>query len=163
VLAGWWGLAPGLRHSLSGLQPAPLAADEAALSLWRGPGGLLPRPLFRGRAPSGRRRAGGGGGLALPVRGPAPRPPRPVGGARRGGRDARGLRVERTVPANAPAVCAVGGGRRVGGAATAPLGAGGRGGSLGSGGPAMVRAILSRVRAWRLCPGAPQCGGRGAP
>jgi hypothetical protein len=45
TLAGWWALAPGLRHSLSGLRLAPLAPDEAALSLWRAAGGLLRGPF----------------------------------------------------------------------------------------------------------------------
>jgi len=45
TLAGWWALAPGLRHSLGGLRLASLAPDDAALSLWRAVGGLLRGPF----------------------------------------------------------------------------------------------------------------------
>jgi len=45
LLAAWWALAPGLRHSLTGLQLASLPADEAGRSLWRAAAGLVRGPL----------------------------------------------------------------------------------------------------------------------
>jgi hypothetical protein len=63
TLAGWWALAPGLRHSLGGLRPAPLAADEAALSLWRAAAGLLRGPFPE--EPAAAEEAAGALGLGL--------------------------------------------------------------------------------------------------
>jgi hypothetical protein len=51
VLAGWWALAPGLRHSLSGLGFAPLSPDDAAQSIWRASAGLLRGPFSEEPAP----------------------------------------------------------------------------------------------------------------
>jgi 4-amino-4-deoxy-L-arabinose transferase-like glycosyltransferase len=51
ALVAWCALAPGLRHSLTGLRLAPLAPDEAALSLWRAAGGLLRGPFPEEPAP----------------------------------------------------------------------------------------------------------------
>ncbi len=45
AVALWWALAPGLRHSLGGLQPLGLSAEEAAGSLWRATAGLLRGPF----------------------------------------------------------------------------------------------------------------------
>ncbi|HZS02865.1 MAG TPA: glycosyltransferase family 39 protein [Chloroflexota bacterium] len=63
VLAGWWTVAPGLRHSLGGLRPAPLAPDDAALSLWRAVGGLLRGPFAE--EPAAPEEAAAALGLAL--------------------------------------------------------------------------------------------------
>ncbi len=45
ALAGWWALAPGLRHSLSGLRLQPLPLPEAAESLARALVGTIAGPL----------------------------------------------------------------------------------------------------------------------